>query len=637
MSKICLIFGCKNKHDARGYCKKHYHIAKREGLIPSKLCSIPGCNALHDAKGYCKKHYHDLAFNKRANMRKCSIQDCTLSVVAKNYCMGHYQIYYKYGDPLYMQNRKDLKISFCKICNKPARNKVLGYCKHHYYLFIKHGDPTYIKPACSAINCKHSIFQDGLCRKHFNNLKKHDKPKKTKCLVGSCNLFTWHDYCEKHAFSLKTYNDPSFIDDLNYKENRYLYKDNLKIKPFNKHFFDEWSRESSYVLGYLFADGHLYGYSNSTTIKFPRSIAFLSIDKELMDKIAKAIEFPVDLFYVRPAIEFGKNKRQIAWRCDLKSSHLARQAYNKGLLPKKIMRLRVPKDMPNKFFFDFLRGLFDGDGHFASHSFSICSIVPELLNDIKEKLLNFGIDSTIDFYEMCEFHDSSKLTGEYMNNVTVKAPGLFKLYQYMYKDIGNCIYLSRKQQKFEYWFKNHITEKGNFTTRRSIKGVKNPGPYKILYGFNRTELFNIFKPFIKRESQVRTYIKNNPAVAAFIIQSYNETRKNCLIDLSSSSMQSPYHSVNTFDITKTSMFRIQKDLLDLQLEFRNLKCSRNYFYSNIMKLFFESLDANFISLQQISKTMNIKYSVMRNWRRNSSIPQDQEHLDRIHTFLTSYT
>ena len=640
-TRFCLIPGCNNKHDSRGYCKKHYHIAKRQGLIPSNLCLIPECNALHSAKGYCKKHYHDLAFNKRANMRKCSIVNCSAMVIAKGYCIKHYQIYHKYGDPLFKPEPKIKKIILCKICGKKAKNQLSDYCDYHYYRYTRYGDPLYnrtFKLRCSIKNCKGYVLEDSLCKKHSDCLKKYNKLEKTKCLVDKCIDKTWSEYCKRHEYSLKNYNDPKFIDDLNYKENRSLYKDNLKIKPFNKHFFDKWSRESSYVLGYLFADGHLYGYAAKQTTKFPRDVSFLSIDKELMDKIARAIEFPISMFYVRPAIESGKNKRQIAWSCTLNSRHLARQAYNKGLLPKKIMRLRVPKDMPDEFFFDFLRGLFDGDGTFGTHSLSICSIVPELLNDIKDKLLNFGIDSVIDFYEMREFYDRSKLTGEYMHNIAVRSGCLFKLYQYMYKDIKNCIYLSRKQQKFEFWFKNHIDKNGNFITRKYRYNSGNShSPYKVLYGFTRSELFNIFKPRIKRELQVRTYIKNNPALAAFIIQNYNETKKNCLVDLSNKYPCHTYHSLNTFDITKTSMFRIKNEFINLQSEFRNLKCSRGYFDSNIMKLFFEAIDANFMSLQQISQTINIKHSLMRNWKHNKSIPQNQEHLDRVSAFLTSYT
>ena len=32
--KICTVEGCKNKHYARGYCRKHYNLFYRKGLLP---------------------------------------------------------------------------------------------------------------------------------------------------------------------------------------------------------------------------------------------------------------------------------------------------------------------------------------------------------------------------------------------------------------------------------------------------------------------------------------------------------------------------------------------------------------------------------------------------------------------------
>jgi hypothetical protein len=66
-----------------------------------RVCSIDGCNEKHEAKGYCKRHYRS---------------------------------YYKYGDPLYIENNKQNKMKIpyeenhkiingveykkCKICNE---------------------------------------------------------------------------------------------------------------------------------------------------------------------------------------------------------------------------------------------------------------------------------------------------------------------------------------------------------------------------------------------------------------------------------------------------------------------------------------------------------------------------------------
>lgn len=62
--KLCSIDGCGEKHTARGWCKRHYYIWKRNGdpLIvkwaprgPS--CSIEGCRNKHKAYGWCENHY----------------------------------------------------------------------------------------------------------------------------------------------------------------------------------------------------------------------------------------------------------------------------------------------------------------------------------------------------------------------------------------------------------------------------------------------------------------------------------------------------------------------------------------------------------------------------------------------------
>ena len=54
--RICKVDGCGGKHDARGYCSKHYKKARRTGEFEVKRCSVDGCNELHDANGYCQRH-----------------------------------------------------------------------------------------------------------------------------------------------------------------------------------------------------------------------------------------------------------------------------------------------------------------------------------------------------------------------------------------------------------------------------------------------------------------------------------------------------------------------------------------------------------------------------------------------------
>ena len=61
-AKVCVIPGCERKHEAFGFCHKHYLAWRRAGGEPRRpkkrrICSVEGCGAPHEAHGYCSKHY----------------------------------------------------------------------------------------------------------------------------------------------------------------------------------------------------------------------------------------------------------------------------------------------------------------------------------------------------------------------------------------------------------------------------------------------------------------------------------------------------------------------------------------------------------------------------------------------------
>lgn len=78
-----------------------------------KLCSITYCSNKHQAKGYCEKHYrrylhhgNPLIKKRRApneNPLVCSIPDCNKKAEARTWCNTHYERYRRHGDPLILK------------------------------------------------------------------------------------------------------------------------------------------------------------------------------------------------------------------------------------------------------------------------------------------------------------------------------------------------------------------------------------------------------------------------------------------------------------------------------------------------------------------------------------------------------
>src|ERR1017187_818012 len=53
----CKQEGCEVPGYARGFCQKHYDIARKEGLFGAVKCRIVGCNNIAHSKGLCGMHH----------------------------------------------------------------------------------------------------------------------------------------------------------------------------------------------------------------------------------------------------------------------------------------------------------------------------------------------------------------------------------------------------------------------------------------------------------------------------------------------------------------------------------------------------------------------------------------------------
>ncbi len=212
-------------------------------------------------------------------------------------------------------------------------------------------------------------------------------------------------------------------------------------------FFKKWSSRMAYILGYFCADGCMF--INSGGSKF---ISFVSTDRELLEKLRRILK---SRHKIAPKRQSRPNCKPTFW-LQIGSKEIYDDMLKLGLLPRKELRLKLPK-VPPKHFRHFLRGYFDGDGCVSygyyerknrkSRIFLLtvrfASASKSFLNSIKQQLAQL-----IDFKRGCISKGDSCYYLAYSKGDSKR------LFEYMYDKIDSDFYLERKYNKFLKAFHN---------------------------------------------------------------------------------------------------------------------------------------------------------------------------------------
>jgi len=122
------------------------------------------------------------------------------------------------------------------------------------------------------------------------------------------------------------------------------------VKSYNKDFFKTWSSDMAYILGFLYADGSIVETKRGTHF-----VALYIADEDIL--LAMRVCFGSDHKISKRSAATGS-----VYRIQIGSSEWFDDLGRLGLLPNKTKRMLVPV-VPKKFFGDFIRGYFDGDGN----------------------------------------------------------------------------------------------------------------------------------------------------------------------------------------------------------------------------------------------------------------------------------
>lgn len=232
---------------------------------------------------------------------------------------------------------------------------------------------------------------------------------------------------------------------------------NFKKNPIHINYFKKLNTRNAYILGYLFADG----YVRKQKIGDGYILSFLSIDKELIDKIKDEFGIQHRKTEIRQSgyKKFTSNrlcKIQEAYFIRISNYYFIKYLIKQGMpIGRKSFRIKIPKEITeNKsFFFSFFRGFFDGDGSINSikNKFQSQSQPKAFIKMVSRKFLihcqkilfKFGIKSNP--------IKKSKNCNAYKLSFTAKQ-NIYNLYTFIYKN-NNNLFLSRKKKRFEEFFK----------------------------------------------------------------------------------------------------------------------------------------------------------------------------------------
>lgn len=204
------------------------------------------------------------------------------------------------------------------------------------------------------------------------------------------------------------------------------------------------TEEKAYWLGFLFADGCVSlrkgkdGHTKGGTLEFT-----LKYDDEyVLYNFLKCINGNYKI--IKRNVQLN-GKEFYASRLSIYSIKMCRDLINLGCIPAKSLILQPPTRVPEKYINAFIRGIFDGDGHFGFYPNQKSSPIhiefagnEYILSWIKSILLKQQIK--------CSALRKDKRHNVYTIDITGR-PNMAKFYNYLYNDCS--FMLDRKKDLFE--------------------------------------------------------------------------------------------------------------------------------------------------------------------------------------------
>lgn len=223
----------------------------------------------------------------------------------------------------------------------------------------------------------------------------------------------------------------------------------MKTYRVNEDFFKTWSRESTWVYGWLLTDGSVDEKRSQIRLMLKRH------DKDVLEKIKNIMRFD-------GIIRDGEQKdgREFSY-LRICRKEMTEDIFNLGMARKDKTFNTVLPNVPDYAFWDLIRGIFEGDGSIRHRTgntdaldITICGATEKFIIDLQTVLEKRGIFMRL----------SKNNTGVYTINTKSNADAL-RLCYFMYANTTESNRLNRKYAVYE----NYINTYYDKVKRRSTQ------------------------------------------------------------------------------------------------------------------------------------------------------------------------
>ena len=252
---------------------------------------------------------------------------------------------------------------------------------------------------------------------------------------AKCSLNTFNKILKDNGIKKRTYAEAAVESN----KNRALHK--------NVAYFDVQSPNMAWILGFLAADGCISEKRNEI------SLGLSSADIEILERIRKEIEIEnkVRVYTDRKGFEYA----ELNWTCEQHKKVLSEYS----IIPKKTFKLKPPYKLDKRYWIDYIRGYFDGDGsvnfiqsngkkQYTALRWQVCSATPEILQFIVDYLEELGVKSVN--IQKQNRKNSTLYSIQYSTTATIQ------IYNILY-NTNSDLFLKRKKDHYTEILEKHIT------------------------------------------------------------------------------------------------------------------------------------------------------------------------------------